>query len=272
MMEGGEFLSPSQNKELSHPTPTSVPSLDTTLQKVPATCDEEQSDSDDEYWDLPELGHYSDDEDYAPAQNEQVPPPRLKKFVPKTDGLSMAGDKLSISSNPSGRTSTKTVRPQCTPAGSADALLYECPKKCPVKCAGIRMSSAYLAANPDAKNILLTDIARVRQLHNLNVNAKGKRRLGNKTAVVSQLLWELTGGDKAVTDVGKLQFKLGQRPVCKWCYMAAAYMLQQQGMTRPSKSWADGQKCYYQQERGASPVKKMGDGPCKPCLKNEFWY
>ena len=40
MMEGGEFLSPGQNKELSHPTPTAVPSLDTTLQKVPATCDD----------------------------------------------------------------------------------------------------------------------------------------------------------------------------------------------------------------------------------------
>ena len=279
MMEGGELLSPSQNEELSHPTPTSVPSLDTTRQKVPATYDwhyhhmmsKQQSDSEDDDWDLPEMasGGETDDEDYGPAQNEQVPPPRFKKFVPKTDGLSMARSKSeSRSLNPSGRTSTKTVRPQCTPAGSADALLYECPKKCPVECAGIRMSSAYQAANPDAKNILLTDIARVRQLHNLNVNAKGKRRLGNKTAVVSQLLWELTGGDKAVTDVGKLQFKLGQRPVCKWCYMAAAGMLQQPGMTRPSKSWADGQKCYYQQERGASPVKKMGDGPC---LKNEFW-
>ena len=90
---------------------------------------------------------------------------------------------------------------------------------------------------------------------------EGKRRLGNKTAVVSQLLWGLTGGDKAVTNVGKLQFKRGQRPVCKWCYMAAAYMLQQPGMTRPRISWADGQKCYYQQERGASPVKKWEMAP-----------
>ena len=62
MMEGGEFLSPGQNEELSYPTPSSAPSLHTTLQKVPATCDwhysacdcEQQSDSDDD-WDLPEM-------------------------------------------------------------------------------------------------------------------------------------------------------------------------------------------------------------------------
>ena len=63
MMEGGELLSPSQNEELSHPTPTSVPSLDTTRQKVPATYDwhyhhmmsKQQSDSEDDDWDLPEF-------------------------------------------------------------------------------------------------------------------------------------------------------------------------------------------------------------------------
>ena len=96
MMEGGEFLSPGQNEELSHPTPGSVPSLHTTLQKVPATCDQQQSDSDDD-WILPAFlsGEDSDDEDYGPAQNEQVSPPRFKEFVPKPDGLSMARSKES---------------------------------------------------------------------------------------------------------------------------------------------------------------------------------
>lgn len=269
VMEGKELLSADNSTD---PTASAV---HTTQAKVTPMWHPHQFDSDDD-WDIPPVAdsdsETGDAEDYQLTTDKNWSPESLEPKLTEPDGLSLAESQIeSRSWNPKGRTSTKTVRPHCTPAGCADALLYTCPKKCPVECAGICMSAADQARNPDAKTVLLTDIARVRQQHNLNVNDRGQRRLGNKTAVVSQLLWELTSGNKAVTDVGKLQFKLGQRPVCKWCYMAAAGMLQQPGMTRPCKSWADGQKCYYNQERGASPVKQMRDGPGKPCVKNE-WF
>jgi len=265
VMSAAQPISPCQRTPQQQAmTPASAPSVrNAKIVETPTAMDVEEPSSDD------------GDEDYTEGgtADEPTSPAILKVLGDDIPRSSTATQASCRSRNPDGRKSATEIRVDCTPNGAADALLYKCPGKCAahgVKCEGIYMSHSDICDQPDRAGVLKTDIARVRQRHHFNMADAGHRRAGNKCAVVTQLLWELTSGDEAVK-VGSLQFKVGSRNVCQWCYMAAAGMLQQPGLARPTKRWMEGQTDYSRKERDSSPTKRQGQQLGISTLKTLWW-
>ena len=127
----------------------------------------------------------------------------------------------SISNNPAGRMKTADARPYYTAAGCLSVLNFCCLKKCPVQCQGVYVP---LEKQENSKGDLSDEavslcnaVASIRTTHHLNLLPQGRKRMGNKQAAVTQLLWSLTPNDAPV-DPKKLVYTVGHRQVGRDCY------------------------------------------------------
>ena len=121
--------------------------------------------------------------------------------------------------NPAGRPTKADMLRANGVSAARSVLSFECPRLSRRRCEGLYMGSDEQAAAPAQAAAIVASVHALRE--RLSLNSKGSQL---KHALVKEMC-SLVSAYRQVPPADQFPWAVGGRPVCKWCFAAAAHML-----------------------------------------------